>query len=296
MSQTETPPADTWPDEEASPPPDRTLSGRVVGECLVVAHLGEGGYGTVYRAIDQRTGRPVAIKVVRPGGRSGEDVIRKFLNGAIAASQVEHPNIVRILRVGLDPKRGRHYIVMEHLRGRTLQAVLEERGPMPAKEALPILLAVAEGLGAAHAHDVIHRDVKPDNVMLLDDGTVRITDLGLARRVDRERRTTRVMGTAHFMAPEQFEGRGMDHRTDIFALGVTAYYLLSGTFPYPGRTPQQIIYAVLSSEPRPLGEAAPSVPADVVSLVHRMIARRPEDRPASMEDVATAFRAALAEA
>lgn len=269
------------------------FAGTIVGECLVVTRLGEGGYGTVYRAIDQREKRPVALKVVRGGRSGGEDVIRKFLNGAIAAAGVDHPNVVRIHRVGLDSIRGVHYVVMEHLKGRTLQAILEEKGPMEMAQLIPLMLQVCDGLAAAHGKEVVHRDIKPDNLMLTDDGVVKITDLGLARRVSRDPRTTRVMGTAHFMAPEQFEGRGTDPRSDIFSLGVTLYYLASGQFPFAGKNPMQVVYSILTGEPKSLIEVCPTAPPALWELVHRMIARRPEDRPQTAVEVAEALRRIL---
>jgi serine/threonine-protein kinase len=235
----------------------------------------------------------VALKVVRRSGPGSDDVVRKFLNGAIAAAEVNHTNVVRIHRVGLDSVRGVHYVVMEHLKGRTLQAILEESGPMPPSRVVPMLLEVCDGLHAAHSLGVIHRDIKPDNLMRTEDGVVKITDLGLARRITKDPRTTRVMGTAHFMAPEQFEGKGMDPRSDIFALGVTAYYLLSGSFPFAGKNPMQVIYSILTGEPKSLLELQPHTPPRLWAIIRRMIDRSPAARPETVDEVAVELRAVL---
>jgi len=259
--------------------------GARVGQCWIVAKLGEGGFGTVYRAIDETRQHPVAIKLVKPERAQNEEVVRKFLRGAIAAAQVEHKNVVRIHRIGRDENFKLHYIVMEHLRGKSLQVLLDERGPLPWAEVLPWMMQVADGLHAAHEKSIIHRDVKPDNLMLAQDGTVKVTDLGLARMVSKEAATTRVMGTPHFMAPEQFEGKGMDRRTDIFGFGICLYYLLSHQFPYEGKNSMQIVFAILTTQPKPLPGIAPAVPDALWQIVRKMISRYPNERQATMLEV-----------
>jgi serine/threonine-protein kinase len=282
--------------EAAKPTPVRKdpFIGTRVGNCWIVAKLGEGGFGTVYRAIDETRNVPVAIKLVKPERATNEEVIKKFLRGAIAAAQVEHKNVVRIYRIGRDERFRLHYIVMEHLRGRTLQTVLEERGPLPATEVIPWMLQVAEGLHAAHEKSIIHRDVKPDNLMLGHDGVVKVTDLGLARMVAKDAKTTRVMGTPHFMAPEQFEGKGMDRRTDLFGFGVCLYYLLSHQFPYEGKTSMQLVFAVLTTPPKPLTEVSPGTPAALWDIIKRLIARNSIERYANMLEARDALKAYLA--
>jgi serine/threonine protein kinase len=265
--------------------------GARVGQCWIVAKLGEGGFGTVYRAIDETRQHPVAIKLVRPERAANEEVVRKFLRGAIAAAQVEHKNVVRIHRIGRDETFKLHYIVMEHLRGRSLQAILDERGPLPWAEVLPWMRQVADGLHAAHEKSIIHRDVKPDNLMLALDGTVKVTDLGLARMVSKEASTTRVMGTPHFMAPEQFEGKGMDRRTDIFGFGICLYYLLSHQFPYEGKNSMQIVFAILTTPPKPLPAMSPAVPERLWQIVRKMISRYPAERYATMLEAKQALDA-----
>jgi eukaryotic-like serine/threonine-protein kinase len=270
--------------------------GARVGQCWIVAKLGEGGFGTVYRAIDETRQHPVAIKLVKPERAQNEEVVRKFLRGAIAAAQVEHKNVVRIHRIGRDENFKLHYIVMEHLRGKSLQAMLDERGPLPWAEVLPWMGQVADGLHAAHQKSIIHRDVKPDNLMLAQDGTVKVTDLGLARMVSKEAATTRVMGTPHFMAPEQFEGKGMDRRTDIFGFGICLYYLLSHQFPYEGKNSMQIVFAILTTPPKPLPSMCPAVPEALWQIVKKMIARYPNERYDTMLEAKQALLAFAASA
>jgi serine/threonine-protein kinase len=288
-------------DDPSSPmaPPTPAPAGAVedpflgarIGQCWIVAKLGEGGFGTVYRAIDETRQHPVAIKLVRPERAGNEEVVRKFLRGAIAAAQVEHDNVVRIHRIGRDEHFKLHYIVMEHLRGRSLQAILDERGTLPWVEVLPWMRQVADGLHAAHEKSIIHRDVKPDNLMLSQDGVVKVTDLGLARMVNQEAKTTRVMGTPHFMAPEQFEGKGMDRRTDIFGFGICLYYLLSHQFPYEGKNSMQIVFAILTTPPKPLTKVCPAVPERLWEIVRKMISRYPNERHATMLEVRQALDA-----
>ncbi len=288
-------PSDSPPEEApVQGPEEDPFIGQRVGNCWIVAKLGEGGFGTVYRAIDEETKRPVAVKIVKPERASNEEVIRKFLRGAIAAAQIEHRNVVGIYRIGRDERFKRHYIVMEHLKGRTLQVVLDERGPLPPQEVIPWVLQAAEGLHAAHEKSILHRDLKPDNIMISAEGVVKITDLGLARQMDRNVKTTKVMGTPHFMAPEQFEGKGMDRRTDIYGLGITLYYLLSHQFPYEGKTSMQIVFSILTTPPKPLTEMRPGTPPELWAIIQKMIARVQIERYATVAEAAADLRAFLA--
>jgi serine/threonine-protein kinase len=292
-------PPNPTPTEPPAPPQDAARApdpfvGERVGNCWIVAKLGEGGFGAVYRAIDETENRPVAVKLVKPERAAHEEAVKKFLRGAIAAAQVDHPNVVAIHRIGRDERFRLHYIVMEHLRGRTLQTVLEKRGPLPFREVLPWMLQAASGLHAAHEKSVIHRDVKPDNLMLAPEGTIKVTDLGLARMVNREMKTTRVMGTPHFMAPEQFEGKGMDRRTDVYGFGISLYYLLCHQFPYEGKTSMQIVFAMLTNPPKPLPEQNAGIPGDLWEVIRRMIARTQAERFGTMVEAANALREILA--
>jgi eukaryotic-like serine/threonine-protein kinase len=285
-------PSDPAPEEgPVQGPSEDPFIGQRIGNCWIVAKLGEGGFGTVYRAIDEETERPVAVKIVKPERASNEEVIRKFLRGAIAAAQIEHENVVGIFRIGRDERYKRHYIVMEHLKGRTLQVVLDERGPLPAREVIPWILQAAAGLHAAHEKSILHRDLKPDNIMISAEGVVKITDLGLARQMDRNVKTTKVMGTPHFMAPEQFEGKGMDRRTDVYGLGITLYYLLSHQFPYEGKTSMQIVFSILTTPPKPLMEVLPGAPPELWAIIQRMIARVQAERYPTVAEAAADLRA-----
>ena len=279
------------PGVPAEEPPDPLL-GTTVGGILLESKLGQGGVGAVYRGRDPGTGAPLAVKVLDSRQGAYADAVRKFVRGAIAAAQIQHPNIVAVHKVGRDPVSGVHFMTMDLLEGKTLDAILEERGPLAASEAVPIVLQTAEGLAAAHAKNVIHRDIKPDNLMVLSDGRVKITDIGLARTVSGAMKTTRVMGTPHFMPPEQFEGKGMDGRTDVYALGVTLYHSLSKAFPFEGADSMQIVFAILAKPPRPLTDANPAAPAALWPVIQKMIARSPADRYSTMAEVRSALEAA----
>ncbi len=276
----------------SSAAPDPRI-GKVIADCLVKKRVGEGGFGVVYRAEDRKGGGTVALKLMSRDQASREDVVKKFLRGAIAAARLQHPNLVRILRVGKDEAAGVHYVVMEFLEGKTLARVLEDRGPLAPAEAVPLMLQAAGALGAAHERHVIHRDVKPENLMLIGPrlATVKITDIGLAKTMHGTAKTTKVMGTPHYMPPEQFQGKGMDGRTDIYALGVTLYHALSRSFPYDGANSMQIVYQILTSEPQPLPAVAPKVPARLWEIIRKMISREREDRHACFADVITDLKA-----
>jgi serine/threonine-protein kinase len=264
-----------------------------VAGCTLDSVLGRGGMGAVYRARSAGDGAPVAVKVLDPRRGAAEDDVKKFVRGAVAAAQIQHPNVVAIHKVGRDEPTGLHYMVMELLEGRSLGDILTERGTLPPEEAVSIVLQAADALGAAHARRIIHRDVKPDNLMVLPGNRVKITDIGLARVVQGAMKTTKVMGTPHYMPPEQFEGKGMDGRTDVYALGVTLYHALSGAFPYEGASSMQVVFAILSRPPRPLTDANPKAPPALWPVIARMIARRPEDRYPDMAAVRAALAAAM---
>ncbi len=280
-------------EDPVAPPPPDPLLGRVVFGCRVEAVLGTGGFGTVYRAVDQASGTTVALKAMDPGKASDPGLLKRFLRGAIAAAQIEHPGVVRILRVGRDETAGLHCMAMEFVDGESLEVRLARDGPRPWREAVDLILQAAEGLSAAHARDVIHRDVKPDNLLIGRDGRVRLTDMGLARVVG-SGQTTKVMGTPHFMAPEQFEGKDMDRRTDIFGLGATLYNAVSGAVPFEGGNQMQVVFAILTRPARPLAEARPDVPEAVCRIAHRMIEKKSADRYQTMDEVMADLRAVAA--
>ncbi|MCU0726196.1 MAG: serine/threonine protein kinase, partial [Planctomycetes bacterium] len=249
------------------------LIGQSIADWEVVQKVGEGGFGMVYKAIDKNLQRPVAIKVMLQSLSSNLEFVQKFYREAITAAALNHPNIVGIHRVGRDEQRNLNFLVMEFLEGRTLADCLEERGPFSLDEAVPIILQCADALAAAHDKNIVHRDIKPENIMMDSRGVVKITDFGLAKTLSSDQKSTKVMGTPHFMSPEQFEGKSVDGRTDIYSLGVTFYFLLTKAKPYKGENTVQIIYSILTQEPQPVTELAPEVPEEIWRIIRKMIAR-----------------------
>jgi tetratricopeptide (TPR) repeat protein/tRNA A-37 threonylcarbamoyl transferase component Bud32 len=254
------------------------LIGAVISDCKIIEKLGEGGFGAVYKAQDQNLARPVALKVMLQSLTSSQEFVQKFIREAITAAQLNHPNIVAIHKVGRDEKRGIHYLIMELLDGKTLEHIVQDKGVLKPEEAVPLILQASEALAAAHDKKIVHRDIKPENLMVDKRGVVKIMDFGLAKVVQPDMKSTKVMGTPHYMSPEQFEGKQVDGRTDIYSLGVTFYYILSRARPYEGTNTVQIIYAILTSDPRSLLDASPGTPPEIWTIIQKMIAKKPDER------------------
>jgi tetratricopeptide (TPR) repeat protein len=261
------------------------LIGAVISDCKVIEKLGEGGFGAVYKAMDQNLQRPVALKVMLQSLTSSQEFVQKFIREAITAAQLNHPNIVAIHKVGRDEKRGIHYLIMELLDGKTLEHIVQDKGVLKPEEAVPLILQAAEALAAAHDKKIVHRDIKPENIMVDKRSVVKIMDFGLAKVVQPDMKSTKVMGTPHYMSPEQFEGKQVDGRTDIYSLGVTFYYILSRARPYEGTNTVQIIYAILTSEPKSLLEVSTGTPPELWTIIQKMIAKKPEERYSDFREV-----------
>jgi serine/threonine protein kinase len=272
-------------------------AGEHIGAYRVVALLGSGGAGEVWRARDERLGRDVAIKVLHPHVSNDADRVRRFAQEARAASALNHPNILTVYDVG--EHAGAPFLVTECLEGRALRETLAA-GPVPRGEALRIAAEIAHGLGAAHARGIVHRDLKPENVFVLKGGGIKILDFGLAKLRDEVEgvsdspsRTMAglILGTAGYMAPEQVRGEAVDARADLFALGVILHELLSGERPFRGASTFEVLHAVLSSEPPDLAELR-DVPDSIAQIVKRLLAKAPLARFQSAEDLAWALEAA----
>ena len=273
-----------------------------LGHYRLDEQIGEGGMGEVFRAFDTRLNRPVAVKVMRVKDRS-ERVVHGFLREARAASSLNHPNIVIIHEVGETPN-GDHFIVQELVDGTTLRAMLKRGGPVPLDAALEIGSQIARALSAAHTAGVVHRDVKPENIMVRGDGLVKMLDFGLARRTDEDVSdlTTHTnmntlpgtfTGTPSYMAPESVTGDQCGPAADIFALGVVLYEMASGRRPFEALTPAAVIARIISDEPVPLGRVNPAIPRSLDDLVLQMLRKDPALRPTArdVERELTVFRA-----
>jgi len=260
--------------------PTAEARGVRVGKYLVTGRIGKGGMGMVYRGLDEALDRPVAIKTLNQEGSLDADSRRRFEIEAKAAALLQHPNIVIVYELGED--RGVPYIAMELLSGDDLETLLRGGEPLSLGEKLEAMAQVCRGLGFAHEHGIVHRDVKPSNIRLLDDGTAKIMDFGIAKLgATHLTKTGMMVGTVHYMSPEQVRGRSLDGRSDVFSVGVILYELLTGERPFRGEGATQVLYKIVNEEPPPLdpgafGEVGPRVCATVArALAKDREARQP---------------------
>jgi tetratricopeptide (TPR) repeat protein/tRNA A-37 threonylcarbamoyl transferase component Bud32 len=267
------------------------LIGRTVGQYEIDSRLGGGGMGVVYKARDLKLGRDVALKFLPQQWSHDEGAKQRFVREAQAASATHHPNICTIHDIGTAAD-GQLFIVMGYYDGPTLKERLEA-GPLPIDEALDIATQAADGLAKAHAQGVVHRDIKPGNLILTEDG-VRIVDFGLATFVDALQLTSQgsTLGTAAYMSPEQSRGEDLDARTDLWSLGVVLYEMLTGHPPFRGGYAEAIAYAIRHDDPPPIRAERPDVPEDVEQVVFRALHKERAVRFASGRDMARALRQA----
>jgi len=262
--------------------------GTLVGEYRIEGHIGEGGFGAVYRARHPLIAKHAAIKVLSTGYASRADHVSRFLAEARAANQIGHPNIVDIFSFGRLPD-GRHYFVMELVEGVSLHDWARE--PVPLVDALPILELIARALQAAHDHGIVHRDLKPANVLLSwQDGElgVKLIDFGIAKLLDEDpghrTKTGSFLGTPDYMSPEQCRSRPIDHRSDIYAYGVLAYRLLTGRKLFEGDSAMDVMVRHMTDAPPVPSSVVPDLPPEVDAALSNMLAKTPAARPASVRE------------
>jgi eukaryotic-like serine/threonine-protein kinase len=257
------------------------LSGRQLGDYHLLRRLGRGGMAEVYLAEQQSLGRPVAVKVLKPSLAQNDSYVRRFIHEAKAAAALVHANIVQIHEVGCID--GLHFIAQEYIEGLNLRQVLDRRGPLEAPSALNVMRQVAAALHKASQQKIVHRDIKPENIMLGVGGEVKVADFGLAR-VEKGGESVNLtqigvtMGTPLYMSPEQVEGKPVDVRSDIYSFGITCYHMLAARPPFEGDTPLKIAIQHLQNEPRRLEDLRSDLPGGICRIVHKMIAKRPQDR------------------
>ncbi|MFJ5883512.1 protein kinase [Kitasatospora cineracea] len=269
----------------------RMLNGRYeLGEIL-----GVGGMATVYRALDHQLGRPVAVKVLNGGLADDPRFAERFAREARSAALLAHPRIVTVFDSGVD--QGSPYLVMELVHGATLGRVIAEQGVLPVERAVGIAAAVLDGLAAAHAQGLVHRDIKPGNIMITQDGGVKVVDFGIARAGSSAgpqlTQTASVLGTAAYLSPEQATAAPVDGRADLYAVGCVLYEMLTGAPPFTADTPVAVTFKHVTEYPLAVSAHRPDVPPALDAAILRLLAKNPAERPADAPSAAAELLAAV---
>jgi serine/threonine-protein kinase len=272
----------------------RVLAGRY----RLIAPQGEGGMATVWRAMDEQIGREVAVKILRPQFVADPGFAARFRNEARAAGTLSHPNVVQVYDFGTDAEAGDQYIVMQLVDGEDLASVLRERGPLPVDEAVEVGASVADALGAAHQSGLVHRDVKPGNILLTPGGRTLVTDFGISRAVAEASMTVTgtTIGSVHYFSPEQAAGEEVGPASDIYALGIVVYEMLSGRRPFEGDSAAGVALKRLNEAPPPLSTPEHPVPPPLEAVVMKALARDPAQRYPDADAFSRALRGWRSEA
>src|SRR5262245_1448772 len=272
--------------------------GAWIAHYRILEPLGAGGMGTVYKAHDEKLDRLVALKLISADSHAHEDRRRRFLQEARAASALNHPNILTIYEIG--ESEGKPFIAMEYIQGETLRQKIAKRA-LAFTDSLDIATQVAEGLGKAHEHRIVHRDLKPENLMITRDGYAKILDFGLAKLIGRDKpapinsaeqtvmhvntQAGTIMGTVHYMSPEQILGRKVDQRSDIFSFGIVLYDTATGQAPLSGERDIDTMHAILHHDPRPPHTINADLPRDLASIIAKTLAKQPKERYQKIKEV-----------
>jgi serine/threonine-protein kinase len=273
----------------------------MVGEVLADRYeleelVGTGGMSSVFRAHDRLLDRKVALKILHQQYSGDDEYVERFRREARAVAALSHPNIVTVIDRGEHDDR--QFIVFEYVEGENLKRLIERRGPAPVATALQLGMEIARGLSFAHQQGLVHRDVKPQNVLLNGDGSAKVTDFGIARSLDVQHGMTQtgtVLGTSDYIAPEQAQGQRVDEHTDVYSLGVVLYELLTAHVPFPGENFVAVAMRHINEPPPSIREQRPDVPPRVEAAVQRAMAKRPEDRFQTMAEFCRELEACLAE-
>ncbi len=255
--------------------------------------IGMGGMAIVYRAVDLRTGHNVAVKVLRPEYNEDSEFIGRFQREAEAASKMTHHNIVNLLDVGMDGEN--RYLVMEYVQGKTLKTVIQERGKLSPALAGQIAIRILSALEHAHRNGIVHRDIKPQNILVHADGHIKVADFGIARIANSSTLTKgdNVMGSVHYFSPEQAKGEGANATSDLYSTGIVLYEMLTGRVPYDGDNPVAVAMQHLHATPVPIQNLAPDVPPALVRVCMKAMEKNPAMRYQTARDMAADIRAAL---
>ncbi len=268
---------------------EKILAGRYV----LVEQIGIGGMAIVYRAIDRNTGHSVAVKVLKPEFNRDVEFVSRFQREAEAASKMTHHNIVNLLDVGMDGEN--RYLIMEYVKGKTLKEVIQEKGRLSPAVAVQITIRILSALQHAHQNGIIHRDIKPQNILVHADGHIKVADFGIARMANSSTLTKgdSVMGSVHYFSPEQAQGKGTDVTSDLYSVGVTLYEMLTGRVPFDGDSPVAIAMQHLHAVPEPIRRFAPEVPDAICHVCMKAMEKNPQYRYHSAREMASELRMAL---
>lgn len=251
----------------------------------IIKSVGEGGMANVYLAYDTILDRNVAVKILRGDLANDEKFVRRFQREALAASSLSNPNIVEVYDVGED--NGEYYIVMEYIEGKHLKQLVKKRGKLTVSEAVDIVMQITDGLSVAHDSYIIHRDIKPQNIMILENGLVKITDFGIAMAMNSTQltQTNSVMGSVHYLPPEQASGKGSTLQSDIYSIGILFYELLTGKLPFKGENAVEIALKHLKEELPSIREEVPNIPQSVENIIIKATAKNPKNRYADAREM-----------
>src|SRR4051812_21650822 len=265
------------------------MVGKTLGKYRIVDKIGRGGMGVVYRGVDETLDRQVAIKAISPE-LVEDDLVRRFRAEAVTLAKVNHPNIATVYELFRDDDR--LLMVMELVNGQTFEQVIERTGPMSLERAASLTGQILDALGHAHRAGIVHRDLKPANLMLIDAGIVKVMDFGIARVSGTERMTNDgfMVGTPAYMAPEQVRGEDVDGRTDLYAVGVVFYRLLTGKLPFKAESAVAMIQSQLNAQPTPARQVRAELPDWLDTILVRALQKKPGDRYQNADE----FRRALA--
>lgn len=271
---------------------DNLIGKKLDGRYLIESLIGVGGMANVYKGRDVRTGNQIAVKVLKEEFLDNEELVRRFKNESKAISILNHPNIVKVYDVSVTDQL--QYIVMEYIDGITLKEYLKQRNSaLTWKEVVHFATQVLSALDHAHSKGIVHRDVKPQNIMLQADGSIKMMDFGIARfsRAQSQTVSDKAIGSVHYISPEQAKGDHTDARTDIYSVGVMMYEMLSGKLPFDGTGAVSIAIMQISEKPKPLAEVAPNIPVGLRQITEKAMEKDPADRYQSAQEMLDAIAA-----
>ena len=268
---------------------------KIDGRYQIVRNIGEGGMANVYLAYDTILEREVAVKILRGDLATDEKFVKRFQREAKAASSLNHPNIVEMYDVGEDD--GNYFIVMEYIDGKTLKSLIKKRGALSLPEVVDIMLQLTSAIACAHDSYIIHRDIKPQNVLILEDGRVKITDFGIAIALNSAEltQTNSVMGSVHYLPPEQANGNGATIKSDIYSLGILMYELLTGKLPFKGENAVEIALKQMKEQIPSVCEQNAIIPQSIENIVLKACAKNPKNRYDSVSEMHKDLKEALTE-